>query len=161
MKKDFFVFLLFLFLFLCSGGGLLAQTSIFDALSQPSTGKGTVTIRQSSAIRALVGSRSVDERIETEGDKSYLVMHGYRVQVFTDNNQRTAKNEAETKEQEIKKLFNVPTYVKYNAPFWRLYVGDYTTYEEAFSMMYKIVEAFPAYKKEIQIKEEEIRIPFN
>jgi hypothetical protein len=81
--------------------------------------------------------------------------------VFTDNNQRTAKNEAETKKEQIQNLFNVPTYVTYNAPFWRLYVGDYITYQEAFSMMYKISEAFPAYKKEIQIKEEEIRIPLN
>ena len=150
-----------LFLLLCSGGGLLAQTSILDELAKQEPGKGTVVIRQSAAIRSLVGSHSVEERIETDGDRSYLVMQGYRIQVFTDNNQRTARNEAETKKRQIEELFNVTAYVKYNAPFWRLYVGDYITYEEAFSMMNKITEAFPTYKKEIQIKEEEIRIPFN
>ena len=152
----------FLLLFLLySAGSLFAQTSIFDAMAIHEPGKGTVTIRQTSAIRSLVGSHSVEEKIETDGDKTYLVMQGYRIQVFTDNNQRTAKNEAETKKQQIENQFNIPTYVTYNAPFWRLYVGDYITYEEAFSMMKKLAEAFPAYKKEIQIKEEEIKIPFN
>jgi hypothetical protein len=152
---------LLLFLLLCSGGGILAQTSIFDELAKQEQGKGTVVIRQSATIRSLVGSNSIENRIETDGERSYLVMQGYRIQVFTDNNQRTARNEAETKKRQIEELFNVTAYVKYNAPFWRLYVGDYITYEEAFSMMNKIAEAFPTYKKEIQIKEEEIRIPFN
>ena len=150
-----------IFFLLCSGCSILAQTSIFDALAVKEQGKGTVVIRQSAAISSLVGSHSIEERIETDGDRSYLLMQGYRIQVFTDNNQRTARNEAETKKLQIEELFNVTAYVKYNAPFWRLYVGDYITYEEAFSMMCKITEAFPAYKKEIQIKEEEIRIPFN
>ena len=152
---------LLIFFLLCSGGSLLAQTSIFDAMAIQEPGKGTVIIRQSSTIRSLVGSQFVGEKIETDGDRSYLLMQGYRIQVFTDNNQRTARNEAETKEQQIKNLFDIPTYVRYNAPFWRLFVGDYITYEEAFSMMKKIADAFPDFRKEIQIREEEIRIPFN
>ena len=152
---------LLILIFLCSGGGLFAQTSIFDELAVQEPRKGTVVIRQSPAIRALVGSHFVEEKIEIDGDKRYLLMQGYRIQVFTDNNQRTAKNEAETKKQQIENLFSVPTYVIYNAPFWRLYVGDYITYAEAFSMRSKIAEAFPAFRKEIQIKEEEIRIPIN
>ena len=149
------------FLLLCSGGSLLAQTSIFDAMAIQEPGKGNVIIRQPLAIRSLVGSQFVDEKIETDGDKSYLLMQGYRIQVFTDNNQRTARNEAETKAQQITNRFDIPTYVRYNAPFWRLFVGDYITYEEAFSMMKKLADAFPDFRKEIQIREEEVRIPFN
>ena len=152
---------LLILLFLCSGGSLLAQTSIFDAMNKREPGKGTVVINQSSAIRTLVGRHSLNEKTETVGDTTFLLMQGYRIQVFTDNNQRTARNEAEAKQQQIKNLFSVPTYVKYNAPFWRLYVGDYITYEEAFSMSNKIAEAFPTLKKEIQIREEEIRIQIN
>ena len=155
---------LLLFLFLCSGGRLFAQfaqTSIFDAMDNKEPGKGTIVIRQPLAIRSLVGSHSIIEKIETDGDKRYLLMQGYRIQVFTDNNQRTAKNDAETLQQQIQNLFSIPTYVRYNAPFWRLYVGDYITYEEAFSISHKIAEAFPTLRKEIQIKEEEIRMPIN
>ena len=149
-------------LFLFYGGCLFAQSSIFDEITKQEPGKGMVTIRQSSAIRLLVGNQSEEEKIEKDGDNTFILMPGYRVLVFADNNQRTAKGEAEAKERQINNLFiNVPTYVKYNAPFWRLYVGDYIAYEEAFSMMCKLNEAFPTFKKEIQIKEEEVRIPLN
>jgi len=153
---------LLLLFFLCSGGCLFAQTTIFDALDKKVPGKGTVTINQSWAIRSAVGKQSYDMKIETDGDTNYILMPGYRIQVFADNNQRTAKEEAESKELQIKELIaGIPTYVKYNAPFWRLYVGDFITHEEAFSMMSRLVNAFPTFKKEIQIKEEEVRIPLN
>ena len=153
---------LFCLLMLCSGGYLFAQSSIFDALSVTEPLKGTVTIKQSWEIRTLVGRPSVDEKIEMDGDKRFILMPGYRIQVFA-GNLRTSKEEAESKEKQINTLFtNVPTYKIYNAPFWRLRVGDYITYEEAFSMLCKLVEAFPAFKKEIQIlKDEEVRVPLN
>jgi hypothetical protein len=150
-------------LFLCIGIGAFAQTSIFDVMSNANQepGKGNVVIRQSAAIRSLVGSQSIEEKTETDGDMVFMLMPGYRIQVFTDNNQRTAKDEALAKESQIRSMFNDSTYVKYNAPFWRLYVGDYITYEEAYSMRCKLSEAFPDFRKEIQIKEEEIRIPMS
>ena len=50
---------------------------------------------------------------------------GYRVQVFSDNNQRTAKSEARSKETKIKEAFpDLGTYIVYNSPFWRLKVGE-------------------------------------
>jgi len=153
---------LFLFLFFCSGGSLLAQISIFDAMAVHEPGKGTVTIHQSAAIRSLVGRQSFDSKIETVGDKSYLVMQGYRIEVFSGNNQRTSMAEAQDKENQIKNRFSdIQTYVTLSAPFWRLRVGDYITYEEAFSMMSKLGEAFPAFKREIQLVKEEVRIPMN
>ena len=153
---------LFLLLLLCSGGSIIAQSSIFDELTVREPGKGTVTIHQSAAIRSLVGQRSVDEKIETDGDKSFLVMQGFRVQVFSGNNQRTSMNEALDKQKQIGNVFNnVPTHISFSAPFWRLCVGDYLTYEEAFSMMCKLVETFPTLKKEIKILKEEVRIPLN
>ena len=155
-------YLFLLVLLLCGGGSIIAQSSIFDELSVRQPGKGTVTIHQSATIRSLVGRRSFDEKIETVGDKSFLVMPGYRVQVFSGNNQRTSMNEAQDKKKQIEAIFSdITAYVNFAAPFWRLHVGDYVSYEEAFSMMSKLVVAFPAFKREIQIKEEEIRIPLN
>jgi len=153
---------LLLFLLLCGGGSLIAQSSIFDELAVQEPGKGTVTIRQSAAIRSLVGKQSGDVKIETDGDKSYLVMPGYRIQVFSGNNQRASMDEASNKKKQVENQFNdVSAYVDFTAPFWRLRVGDYLSYEEAFSMMSKINEAFPAFKKEIQIVKEEVRIPLD
>ena len=153
---------LFLLLFLCSGGSVIAQSSIFDELAVSEPGKGTVIIRQSAAIRSLVGQRSSDEKIETDGEQSYLVMLGFRVQVFSGNNQRTSMNEAFEKQKQIGNIFSdVSTDVNYTAPFWRLCVGNYLSYEEAFSMRCKLVEAFPAFLKEIKILKEDVRIPVN
>ena len=146
---------------LCSGG-LIAQSPIFDALARSEAGKGRVTISQSNDIRRLVGTRAANEKIEVIGDKSYLIVSGYRIQVFSGNNQRESKDEADSKQQQIRNLYgDVSTYVTFTAPFWRLRVGDYTTYEEAYSMMHKLTESFPAFKKEIQITREDVRILLN
>jgi hypothetical protein len=132
-------------------------------MAVPEQGKGMATVRQSNEIRRLVGDKIPDENIVVEEEKKFITLPGYRIQVFTDNNQRTAKTEALSKERQIKELFpDVSTHVIYNAPFWRLRVGDFVTFEEAYSLMCRLAEAFPAFKKEIQVlKEEEIKVPLN
>jgi hypothetical protein len=159
MKPQLFFLLL---LFLCQGNGLRGQTSIFDALTKPEQGKGTVTIIQPQAIRAMVDSPEAGVKMETVGDRSYLAMPGYTVQVFTGNNQRKSKDEAFAKKNEIDKLYgDVLTYVDYTAPFWRLRVGDFLTYEEALCMMYKLADSFPSFRKEMKISRENIRYFLN
>ncbi|MDR3268260.1 MAG: SPOR domain-containing protein [Tannerella sp.] len=148
-----------LFLFLCQSGGLVAQTTIFDALAKQEPGKGKVTISQLPAVRALVGVRPAGEKTEVVGDKTYLTVQGYRIQIFTGNNQRKSKDEAFTKKGQIDKLYNdIPTYVTYTAPFWRLHAGDYMSYEEAFCIMHKLIASFPSFKKEISVIKEDVRI---
>ena len=56
---------------------------------------------------------------------------------------------------------DVPTYVSYNAPFWKLRVGDFRSHEEAYHMMRQLMAAFPKYGKEMYIVREEIKIPLN
>ena len=65
-------------------------------------------------------------------------------------------------EEEIKELFpDIPTYVTYNAPFWKLRVGDFRSHEEAYQLMRQLMEAFPDYAKEMYIVKEEVKIPLN
>ncbi|MDR1331318.1 MAG: SPOR domain-containing protein [Tannerella sp.] len=147
----------------CSGGGgLAAQNPIFDSLTGVEEGKGTVVIHQPAAVRQLVGMLPPDARIEEENGKRFLLMQGYRVQVFSGNNQRRSKDEAFDRESQINTLYSdLPTYVNYTAPFWRLRVGDFTSYEEALSTKYRLSGAFPAFKHEISVFREEIRIALN
>ncbi|MDR2139997.1 MAG: SPOR domain-containing protein [Tannerella sp.] len=159
MKLQLF---LLLWLFLCQGGRLQAQTSIFDALTKPEQGKGTVTILQSQAIRALVDSRATGVKIETEGGKSYITVSGYTIQVFAGNNQRKSKDEAFSKKRQIDQIYSdASTCVEYTAPFWRLRVGDFPTYEEALHMMYKLTGSFPSFRNEMKIIRENVRIFLN
>lgn len=152
------------------GGTLRAQeavpaeerSTIFDALRRTEPGKGQVLIHQSEAVRDLVGERMRGANVETTDSLTFLKVPGYRTQVFSGNNQRVSKEEAFRKEKEIKELFpDVPTYVTYDAPFWKLRVGDFRSHEEAYHMMRQLMEAFPGYGKEMYIVREEIKIPLN
>lgn len=136
--------------------------TIFDALQTPEPGKGNVVVRQSAAIRDMVGKRLHGADVETTESETFLKVQGYRTQVFSGNNQRKSKDEAFRKEKEIKQLFpDVPTYVTYTAPFWKLRVGDFRSHEEAYHMMRLLIDAFPSYGKEMYIVKEEIKIPLN
>ncbi|MDR1337246.1 MAG: SPOR domain-containing protein [Tannerella sp.] len=159
MKPQHFLLLL---LFLCQGGGLQAQSSIFDALTKPEQGKGAVTILQPPAVRALVDSHVTGVKIESDGERNYLTAPGYTIQVFTGNNQRKSKDEAFSKKDQINKIYSeVSIYVDYTAPFWRLRVGDFLTSEEALCMMYNLNGSFPAFRNEIKIVRENVRIFLN
>lgn len=137
-------------------------TTIFDAFQENHPGKGSVVVRQPDALREMVGKRLYGEDVEKTDSTAFLKIQGYRTQVFSGNNQRKSKEEAFQKESEIKELFpDVPTYVTYNAPFWRLRVGDFRSHEEAYRMQRLLMDAFPAYQKEMYIVREEIKIPLN
>ncbi|MEG1545446.1 MAG: SPOR domain-containing protein [Tannerellaceae bacterium] len=152
-------------LLLLTAGVLSAQesaTTIFDALQETGSGKADVTVHQPSAIKNMVGARMHGENIEKTDDGTYLKVQGYRTQVFSGNNQRSSKEEAFRKEKQIKELFaDVPTYVTYTAPFWKLRVGDFQSHEEAYQMMRLLINAFPAFAKEMYIVKEEVKIPLN
>lgn len=84
---------------------------------------------------------------------------GYRIQVFMDNNQQTAKKEAQIKERNIISRFpHISTYLSYTPPYWRLRVGDFRTREEAVDMMGQIKKEFPGYAREIIIVRDRVNI---
>jgi hypothetical protein len=137
-------------------------TTIFDALQEKETGKGVVTIDQPLNIKNLVGARQWGINVETNDGRSFLKTQGFRVQIFSGNNQRTSKDEAFSKEKEVKEAFPaLKTYVTYVAPFWRLRVGDYSTHDEAYYAQRLLTEAFPSYGKEMYIVREDVRVPLD
>lgn len=116
---------------------------------------GSCTIEQPEALnRRLLKKVETTDSLSGQTEKR---MAGYRIQVFSDNNIRTAKNEARTKEREILERFpEYRTYVIYNSPFWRLRVGDFPTIEAANDVAVEIKEAFPAYRREIRVVRDRI-----
>ena len=86
-------------------------------------------------------------------------MAGFRVQVFSDNNARTAKNEARSKQRTISSRFpQYQTYVMYTSLYWRLKVGDFRTQQEANNAADELRKAFPAYSKEIRVVRDRVNI---
>lgn len=135
------------------------------------TADGINTITQPAALSRLLMRSSVasvtqeqtaDDQPEADkasseaaGSKSRVA--GYRVQVFSDNNSSTAKNEARAKARNISERFpEWRTYVIYNSPYWRLKVGDFRTQREADDAAEEIRRAFPSYGKEVRVVRDRI-----
>lgn len=82
---------------------------------------------------------------------------GYRVQIFDDNNARTAKREAQSRRSMVGARFpEFRTYVSFNSPYWRVKVGDFHSRSEAEAAMGAIRQAFPALGPHLRIVRDRI-----
>lgn len=119
-------------------------------------GKNTVTQPEKLKQRLMPASSGADIQQETE-TASHVA--GYRIQIFSDNNPRTAKSEARSKARSISEAFpQYRTYVTYNSPYWRLKVGDFRNQQDANEAADEIKKAFPSYSREIRIVRDRINI---
>lgn len=142
---------------------LSAQTETVD-LCKHITGNGRVVISMPEKLRERIKcekapvvhepeSHSVEKPVATGR------MGGYRIQVFSDNNSRTAKGEARSRAHNISSQFpNYQTYVIYNSPFWRLRVGNFRTADEANAAADELKSSFPQYAKEIRVVRDRITV---
>ena len=161
----FFIMLLTATMVSCSYT-IFAQSpyfSIFDSFEQPSRrGKGAVVIHISDSIKKLVGTRIDSENTEVINGKTFYITRGYRIKVYSGNNQRTSNKEASDMEKKIKTLYpNTRTNKGFNAPFWELYMGDFTSIEEASYTLRELHKAMPQIKNEIYIIEADIKLPLD
>jgi hypothetical protein len=84
---------------------------------------------------------------------------GYRVQVYADNNSRSAKSEARQRERAISQSMpEYSTYVTYNPPYWRLRVGDFRSQYDAEKAASEIKRQFPRYAREVRIVRDRINV---
>lgn len=84
---------------------------------------------------------------------------GYRIQAYTDNNQRTAKASAQARARAIAMRFpQYRSYISYNAPSWRLRIGDFKSREEAQAALSRIRGVFPSYAREMTIVRDHINV---
>jgi hypothetical protein len=129
--------------------------NIFESLSKSdSATNATVILHQDKRIEQLL----LNKRTKTFS-QSQTSASGYRVQVFSSNTQRTAKNEAFKIEKQIKEMFPYEeVYVNYTSPFWKVRVGDFESMSSAQAFRLQLIEAFPELKSETYIVREQINI---
>ncbi len=133
----------------------IASGTIIQALENDEIGQGKVKIFQDSRIQDLIGKK----KSTTTARSSFSVGKGFRVQVYSGNNQNVSKREAFQREATLKRDFvDLETYVSFKSPFWRVRVGNFRSYEEAYQTMRKIKEAFPQFGKETYIVKDDIKI---
>ena len=159
-----FIILSALFLLSSIGGYAQSQpSSIFDALERQSKpGEGRVIVYQSDAIKRLVGKRTDNENVDVVKGKRHLKTWGYRIQVYSGNNQLVSKAETEKLKAQLEKHFpGLDTYPDFIAPWWKLYVGNFLTLEETEVMKRELQKAFPQIRKEIVTVETYILLPLD
>ena len=123
---------------------------------------GVITVTHPEALELRLREAVADsDSLPAEGalHKTGRVkkMGGNRVQIYSDNNARTAKNEARAKERAIVSAYpDLSTYVIYDSPYWRLRVGDCRSKADAEELASELKKAFPAYKAEITVVRDRI-----
>ena len=74
---------------------------------------------------------------------------GYRVQVFSSNAQKTAKNEAYSIERKLRSAFpGYGVYRIYSSPFWKVRIGDFKNLEDAKAFRSELIKTFPELSRE-------------
>lgn len=95
-----------------------------------------VQIVQDSTMAVLL-----DEAVN--GKRELIEVDGYRVQIYSSNQQQSAKGEALDLETRLKDKINQTLYVQYLPPFWKVRIGDFRTYDEAKEYKKLFVQQFP------------------
>ncbi len=123
---------------------LVILLSIFDSLPG-------VQIVQDSMMNVLL-----DEAVN--GKHELVEIDGYRVQIYSSNQQQTAKSEALDLEEKLRDGINQSIYVQYLPPFWKVRIGDFRTYDEAKEYKKQFVAQYPELMGDTYIVRDKIQV---
>lgn len=123
---------------------LVILLTVFDSLPG-------VQLIQDSTVAVLL-----EEAVN--GKRELVEMDGYRVQVYSSNQQQTAKAEALELETKLKEKVNQTVYVQYLPPFWKVRLGDFRSYDEAREYKKQFVEQYPELMGDTYIVRDKIQV---
>ncbi len=112
------------------------KRDIFSILQQKGPYSNRVTVEQSDNLLA-----AFNNHILLASNKKLI---GYRVRIFFDNNQSARTNSETVRRSFISNYPEVPAYVTYTTPYFRVTVGDFRTKSEAMMMLKKIEAQYPS-----------------
>lgn len=131
------------------------SATIVDAINDID---GTIYIYQPSSIDKLL-QRAAETSNAQAGGAAAKSNIGYRIQVFLDNNMRTAKANADYRmrlmEQEHPEW---PAYITFDSPYWRVRIGDFRTRTEADAALRELKNAYPAFADDLRLVRERINV---
>lgn len=158
MKLRLFLLLLFTVVISVS---LKAQNVNTGSISNHLIATGRVNLMQDERLTQLLGPQPktyyANPAQQEKGNK--LKTRGYRIRVFSGNQQNTSKNRAYKIQSDIQlQMPELSTYVTFKTPNWRLLVGDYRTSEEANSMLRILRKEFPGLSKDMFVVNDEIEL---
>jgi len=114
---------------------ILLQIVLWDSMPN-------ATIHQDSLVKQMMEDHWQGV-VRGESDQQ-----GWRVQIYSSNNQLVAKQEAEDLKNLLEKVLTEPIYVDFIQPFWKVRVGNFLTVEEAKAYRDQLIEQFPELQAE-------------
>lgn len=112
-----------------------------------------VEVRQDSLISELLKDKSLGIT------RKEVVRQGWRVQVYSNNNGTVARQEADTMKLQMEEAFSpLPVYGIYDAPFWKVRIGNFLTEDEAKTFRDSLLVRFPVLQPETYIVRDQIVI---
>ena len=123
---------------------LVILLSIFDSIPG-------VELIQDSTVAVLLEQAA-------RGRMELVEIDGYRVQIYSSNQQQTAKAEALELETKIKDQVDQTVYVQYLPPFWKVRLGDFRTYDEAKEYKKLFVQQYPEMLGDTYIVRDKIQV---
>ncbi len=161
--KLFFLFLSVNVLMITAQVSNQSDMTIIEDLNSSKSNEGNVTVYQDEAIKGILAKPApVNLPVYSSGDGSiqYVKLRGYKIQVFSGNDQIKSKDEAYQKESLINASFDdLETVVYFNSPRWILRAGNFRTRSEANVFMEKLRERFPSFGKEMYVISDTVKIP--
>jgi hypothetical protein len=146
--KRFAILISMLFCALYAG----AQSNIVAQIESFAWGEGRVRINQPEKLTDLMGSMA-----NANGEVQQV--EGYRVLVYSGNNSRQARDEANVMAEYMRANYpGAEVYVVFETPIRTCEYGDYRTREEAELVMYRLRKTKKF--KEISVKKCLINLPY-
>jgi len=132
---------------------VLVQDTMVEAIQRPNLLDSMLGVQ-------VVQDSTVAELLETAmfGSRELVEIDGYRVQIYSSNQQQTAKSEALNLETRLKDKVNQTIYVTYLPPFWKVRIGDFRTYEEAREYKKLFVQLYPNMVGDTYIVRDKIKV---
>lgn len=139
------------------------RQTIIEELNSNRVGQGNVMVYQDEAIKDILAKPvPVDRPVfsSADGNTQYVKMRGYKIQVFSGNDQRKSRDEAYYKQRLINGAFeDIETVVYFNSPRWILRAGNFRTREAANVVLEQMLKQFPNFGKEMYIISDTVKIP--
>ncbi|TLX77462.1 SPOR domain-containing protein [Labilibacter sediminis] len=109
----------------------------FEELSYSKGDSGRVNVIQDPELENMVG-------VHIDMNKRNGGIDGFRIQLYLGSS-NNAKNEATEVKKKLLSLFSdEKIYVMYEAPFWRVQVGDFRSKNEALELYRSLKKEFPS-----------------
>lgn len=138
-------------------------STIIGEINSSKWGKGKVTVMQDEAIQGLIGIRQETDTtfnklgaIDPTAD--YEKVRGFRIQVYSGNNQQRSKKEAESRQIQVREAFpELEAEVNFHSPFWRLRVGHFLKRSDAEAVLQEMKKILPSLAKEMYVVADEVK----